>query len=76
MIIVPYKPEHLLSMVLQPSQEYLKGYITPEVAAAVSEHDAFSAIVDDEVLGCAGVIKAWEGRGVAWTYLSPNAGPK
>lgn len=75
MMVVPYKPEHLVSMVLQPSQQYLQRYITPEVAESVAHHQAFSGLVGDEVVGCAGVIKVWEGRGIAWAYLSHRSGP-
>jgi hypothetical protein len=72
--VVPYKPEHLTSMVLQPDQAYLRAFITPEVASAVAAHEAFSALDEDgDVLGSAGVIKLWEGRGMAWAYLSVNA---
>lgn len=74
MIVVPYKPEHLVSMVLQPSQTYLQRFITPEVAATVATHPAFTGLVGEKVIGCAGVINVWEGRGIAWAYLARDAG--
>jgi hypothetical protein len=74
MMVVPFQPEHLTAMVLQPDQAYLRAWITPEVAAAVAAHEAFSALDEDgDVIGSAGVINLWEGRGMAWAYLSVNA---
>lgn len=72
-MVVPYKPEHLLSMVFQPSQEYLRAYLTPEIAEAVASHEAFSGVAGDRVIGCAGLVKVWEGRALAWAYLSNEA---
>lgn len=31
---------------------------------------AFSAVEEGEVIGCAGIVKLWEGVGEAWTMLS------
>ena len=74
MIIVPYKAEHLISVVAQESQAYLSRWITPEQSRALEGPYAFSAIDGDKVLGCAGVVEHWPGRGLAWAYLDKDIG--
>lgn len=81
MNIVPYKAEHLLAFRLQPGQQYLAAWTTEEHAKAVEAAVdanlgwAFTAIDDTgRVLGCAGVQLYWQGRGMAWSYLSSDIG--
>ena len=74
--IVPYRPEHLLRLALQESQQYLAKLITPDYAEALAGLDAYTALDGDEILGCAGVVPMWENRAVLWAYLSPDIGPR
>jgi hypothetical protein len=75
MIVVPYEPKHLDEMTMQPSQRYLRGFVTPEAAAAVAKHPAYTAVCEGEILGCGGVVPVWQGRAIAWSFISNNAGP-
>ncbi|HET6890540.1 MAG TPA: hypothetical protein VFH31_05510 [Pyrinomonadaceae bacterium] len=74
MEIVPFKPEHLAKIRLQGAQEYLTSYIDPASVSALQVGSAFSAIEGDLVLGSAGVISIWHGRGIAWAWLSKDCG--
>jgi hypothetical protein len=60
---------------LQEGQAYLSNWITPQQASALeNETWAFTAMQDNGVpLGCAGVVHMWQGRGMAWAYLSKYA---
>jgi hypothetical protein len=74
MEIVPYKAEHLEALKLQEAQQDLSGFVTPADAKALEQGDAYTAMDGDEVLVCAGVMPIWKGRGMAWAYVSQNAG--
>jgi hypothetical protein len=74
MIIQAFQPEHLDTLTMQPAQQYLRQFITPEVVATVSGHPAWTALVDEEPVACVGVIPVWPGRALAWCYLSDKIG--
>ena len=75
MNVIPYEPRHLDEMTMQPSQRYLRDFVTPEAAAAVAGFPAYTATHGDDILGCGGVVPVWSGRGVAWSFISAKAGP-
>lgn len=66
--VVPFHAEHLLQI-----QYRDEGRLETIATAAVKEMcgPAFTAIVDDEIIACAGVVIAWPGVGAAWAVLSP-----
>lgn len=71
MNIVEYKPEHLHQIDLQEGQAYLSNWVTPELAASLGGSGwAYTGMDGDAPVGCAGVINVWQGRGIAWAYLS------
>ena len=76
MTIVPFQPEHLTAIRLQPAQIALQptlmqsGY-GPALQAA---GPCYSALVDDEVIACAGFYPQWEGRAIVWALISASAG--
>ena len=74
MMILPYKPEHLEELLLQPSQAYMRPFMSDKVYqnALQIEGMAFSAIMDGKVIACAGVLPLWENRGHAWALLNDN----
>lgn len=73
-MIVPFEKKHLLGMLMQDNQK--ECIITDEIIETLLLGDAYSAIYDDEVLACAGVLEISPGRALAWAYLSQNAGIK
>jgi hypothetical protein len=68
--IVEFKPEHIDAMDVQPAQrmspEARKGFAAPF-------GDAWTGLVDGRPVGCAGVVKVWDGRGYAWALLGVDA---
>lgn len=75
MDIVPYKAEHLMMIALQEKQQYLGPFINDELAVSLEMDDwSWTGMIDGEVIGCSGVMPIWQGRGMAWAYLSDNAG--
>jgi hypothetical protein len=75
MMPVPFKFEDFERMKLQPAQAYLSGYITEKRGAALeklSSHGIAPAI-DAQPIAFAGIIGQWEGRAVAWAFLSQMA---
>jgi ribosomal protein S18 acetylase RimI-like enzyme len=75
MNVISYTAEHLHQVDLQGAQAYLSDWVTPDMAAALeNETWSFTAMQDNGVpLGCAGVLNMWQGRGIAWAYLSKYA---
>lgn len=75
-MIVPYEPEHLTRLLLQPSQAIMQSYMTdPEYGAQLAAGGpAYSLVEGNEVFACAGLIPQWENRAVAWALISAEAG--
>ncbi len=75
MHIEPFQPKHLEILVLQPSQAAVSVFFDAEYGQALKEAGpCFSAVDNGEVLACAGVVKQWENRAIAWGLISENAG--
>lgn len=77
MRIVPFEPDHLKQLLLQPSQAMMQPLLdSAEYAQSLKDAGpAYSLVDGDEVFACAGLIPQWEGRAVAWALISEEAGP-
>lgn len=76
MLIVPLKKWHLDVIQLQGAQDYVGEWMTTDVKLQLADSMAFAALDGDEVLGCAGVVPMWEGRGAAWAMFTNNIGTR
>lgn len=74
MQVVDFKAEHLEQIALQEAQQYLLSHVEPDMGAHLEGHQSFTGIADGKVVACAGVLPYWEDRGLAWAYLSEDAG--
>jgi len=76
MKIVPFHPQHLEALILQPSQSLLAGYFKEGYGEAlVKSGPSFTGVDDDgNVVGCSGVVEQWENRAIAWALLSDWSG--
>lgn len=74
MHIVPYQPEHLDALLLQPNQAYMRGFLgKPEYRQLLNvPGKAFSAVHDGQVYACAGLVMVWQGRAEAWALMAPD----
>ena len=75
MNIVPFRAEHLFQVQVQRADAFAAEYISPEAALAMEQHVAFSVLEGEAVLGCAGVVSPWPGRGMMWALFSEDIGP-
>lgn len=73
MEIIPFMAEHLDGFELQPMQSISQSYCTEEMGKALQQCDSWSAVVDGRVIACAGIVEQWEGRAIAWAFLSTHA---
>lgn len=74
MDVVPFKAEHLLMISLQESQQYLGPYINEDLAKSLELEDwSWTGLEDGVPLACSGVQPIWQGRGMAWAYISDRA---
>lgn len=74
MIVENFKAEHMFALDLQDDQQYISQYVTPEHAATLELHPAFTGMHDGRVLICAGIMELWPGRALLWSYLDMQAG--
>lgn len=77
MIIVPFVPDHLRKLQMQPSQlEIQPTLLSPEYGKSLEiSGPAFTGLDDDyNVICCLGVVKQWDHRGLAWGLIGENAG--
>ncbi|MFZ1975799.1 MAG: hypothetical protein WAU89_23355 [Candidatus Acidiferrales bacterium] len=80
MKIVPFQPEHierLRERGLQSEQARYEPILeNPDYGVGLKNGgDAFSAIDSHgEIVACAGVLKQWANRGVAWSIVARNLG--
>lgn len=76
MIIVPMKPEHITEIKVQKKQlEIIGCFSIPYAMELMALGPAFAGLRGNEVVGCGGVAKLWEGRYMLWSILSESAGP-
>ena len=72
MRILPFRATHLDSLLLQEAQRGMTSYLSADYGQVLEQAgQAFTAVKDDRVLGCAGIEVVWANRGVAWSLLGP-----
>jgi hypothetical protein len=69
--VVPYAPEHLRALALQPMQAELGAFIAAgDFAAKVAlAGPAWTALEAGRPIACAGFTFPWAGRAIAWAAL-------
>lgn len=77
MRIERFRAAHLALLDVQQAQRDLRAQLgDPAYGDALAATQwAFTALEGEKVLGCGGVHRVWEGRGVAWALVSTHAGP-
>lgn len=76
MSIVPFEPEHLERLTLQPSQAIMQPTLANPAYAKwlATSGPAYSLVDGDVVIASAGIIPQWENRALAWALISATAG--
>ncbi len=76
MRIVPFEPDHLSRILLQPSQAIMQPTLSqPDYGPSLANAGpAYSLVDGDEVFASAGLIPQWEHRAVAWALIAAEAG--
>jgi hypothetical protein len=74
-VVEPFRPDHLARMTLQPAQEYLRAYAqdAEKAIAETAKHPAYTGLLGDDVIVCAGIVPIWDGRAAGWAWLSASA---
>lgn len=71
--VVPYRAEHLFQLEAQDAQVHISTWITKNMALQLENGISFTGMVDGLPIVCAGVAEQWEGRALAWAYVSKHA---
>lgn len=75
--LVPYLPEHLLNVAVQPAQAWMRGGIDMDLAVTLGRSYRAASVVDgDRVLGCGGIELHWPGRGLVWSFVAGDIGAR
>lgn len=76
MRIEPFKPSDIFDIEIQESQvRQINEFFNMDMAESLATKDSFSAFDDnDNCIGCAGIINAGGGRGLAWAVLGKYSG--
>ena len=75
MIIVPFLPTHLEGFEIQDAQKDIAGHINREYGEMLSQSvEAYSGMVDGQMMACAGVMEVMPHRAVAWSLIRPDIG--
>lgn len=69
MHLVPYEPQHLLGLDLQPAQAHLSARIDAANARDLAGPHAVTLVEDGVPLACGGVAPYWAGRAYAWVFI-------
>ena len=72
--VVPFKAAHLAAIELQSAQAYLSEWVTQAQGRELEAHPSYTALHENKPIAAAGVIPIWQGRGLAWAFVS-DAGP-
>ena len=70
MITAPFQYEDLMLLRLQPAQVYLSDWVSEAEGRALEEHPSYTGWVDGVPIVSAGIVPQWQGRAIAWAYLS------
>ena len=74
MVIVPFQADHFFQVTAQKGDVFVGDLVSVESVAELERHVAFSVLEEGSVLGCAGVISPWPGRGMMWALFSEEIG--
>lgn len=74
MIAERLRPEHIVSVKLQPAQARIAGVIDMNYANSLCAHKGVGwAITEAGVtLACGGIVEAWENRALSWALFSSD----
>ena len=50
------------------------GYLGVDGSGLETSGPAFTAVVDGQIIACAGLVEQWQGRAVAWLVTGPQTG--
>lgn len=71
--LVKFKAEHMKEVLPKDRAAQMCGYVTDsQIALLERQESSFTGLVDGKVIGCAGVVKYWAGRGEAWAAFDPT----
>jgi hypothetical protein len=73
--VIPFQAAHLAAIKLQTAQMYLSDWVTKVGGEALEQTPSYTAMLDNEPIGAAGIVPVWTGRAMAWSFIS-QTGPQ
>lgn len=74
MIVVPFIPVHLEGLKVHKYMDHMNGDMNEEYGEFLASFPAFTALVDDEVVMCGGVVQGGVNRWQIWALMSEKTG--
>lgn len=75
MIVIPFRAEHFWAIDIQPSQAYVRQYVTEDGIKQLEAQNSFTCVENDKLLACFGWIPIYSTRGSIWALISATSGP-
>lgn len=69
-ILEPFKKEHVIPLLAQEMNAYLRSDFEEGMAEDAEEHGSFTGFMNGKIVVCGGVYPYWSGRGGVWTMFS------
>lgn len=69
---VPYKREHVIPFLDQPSNIGIKDIFLKDNATQFENYNSVTGTFNDVPVFCGGILKVWEKRGFIWTVFNED----
>lgn len=70
--LVKFQAEHMRELTPKGSVNSLAAHLRADQMDLLEKSPhSFTGLLDGKIIGCAGVVKYWEGRGEAWAAFDP-----
>ena len=74
MIVVPFLPAHLKDLIVHDYMGFIQDDLDDEYAELLNAGPAYTVLVDDKVVCCAGILQVSKFRWNVWALLSKDSG--
>lgn len=75
MNVIPFRAEHFWAIDVQPSQAYVRNYVTEDSIKLLEKMHSFTVVEGESLLACFGWVPLYPTRASLWAYISAASGP-
>ena len=75
MNVIPFRAEHFWNIDVQPSQAYVRQYVTEDGIKQLETQNSFTCVEGEKLLACFGWVPLYPTRASIWAFISATSGP-